>query len=343
MATEDRAAARAVSLALALKQAPYSFDFFQAVRHLECVHRDKPRIGCSLRPMDDPVRLCQEPSLSFAPATLASYYPGKNGRPPRLAGYFFGLLGPNGPLPAHLTEFIYYRVRNARDTTFAHFLDVFHHRMMSLFYRAWANVRPTVSFDRPESDEFGVYLASLFGLGMPTLRDRDALPDIVKLHFAGRLVCQTHHPEGLRAMIEHFFKLSAVIEEFVGAWMRLPENGICRLGEDPATGTLGMTAIAGARIWGRGQKFRIILGPMGLTTYRRFLPGRDSLRRLVALVRGYVGDELNWDVNLVLKRDEVPALNLGESGYLGWTTWLGTRDLDRDADDLMLNPLAYVR
>ncbi len=340
MATQDRTAARAVRLGLALQREPYRFDYFQAVRQLECAHPDKPRIGRSQRPMDDPVRLGQAPSLAFAASALASYEPGKNGRPPRLSGYFFGLFGPNGPLPIHLTEYAYDRGRNAHDPTFARFLDVFHHRMLALFYRAWANARPAVSFDRPDADWFGVYLASLFGLGMETLRDRDALPDVAKLHFAGRLACQTRNPDGLQAMMAQYFGLPVRIEEFVGAWMDLPDDGQCRLGLSPETGALGLTAIAGARVWGCQQKFRVVLGAVDLAEYRRLLPGGDSLRRLVALVRNYIGDELGWDLNLILKREEVPQLKLGESGRLGWTTWLGERQAESDADDLVLDPLS---
>jgi type VI secretion system protein ImpH len=300
-----------------------------------------PRVGWSLRPVDDPVRLGQQPSLAFAPSALASFDLGKNGSPPRLSGYFFGLLGPNGPLPTHLTEYAYDRLRNAHDPTFVRFLDVFHHRMLTLFYRAWASARPTVSFDRPDADWFGSYLASLCGLGMESLRNRDALPDLAKLHYVGRLACQTRHAEGLQAMIEGFFRLPARIKEFVGAWMDLPENGLCRLGGAPETGTLGMTAIAGARVWGCQQKFRIVLGPVDFAHYRRLLPGGESLRRLVALVRNYTGDELNWDLNLILKREEVPASKLGGAGRLGWSTWLGRRQAESDADDLMLDPLAH--
>lgn len=342
MAAKDRAAARALSLGLALQHEPYRFDFFQTVRSLECIHRDKPRIGRSLRPGDDPVRLGQEPSLAFAASSLASYKPGKNGRPPRLSGYFFGLFGPNGPLPRHLTEYAYDRVRNAHDPTFARFLDLFHHRMMTLFYRAWANARPAVSYDRPEADWFGVYLASLAGLGMDSLRHRDAMPDAAKLHYAGRLAGQTRHPEGLQAMLQDFFGLPARVEEFVGAWMELPENGRCRLGESPETGTLGVSTIAGSRVWGYGQKFRVIMGAMPAVDFERLLPGGESLRRLVALVRNYIGDELDWDLNLVLAKEEIPPLKLDGAGRLGWTTWLGTRQSVSDAGELILHPQSYA-
>lgn len=342
MAGQDRSAPPALGLYRALEAEPYAFDFFQAVRRLECLHRDKPRVGRSVRPADDPVRLGQAPSLAFAPATLTAFRPGAEGQPPRLSGYFFGLTGPNGPLPIHLTEYVHDRLRNARDPTLARFLDVFHHRMLSLFYRAWANARPAPSFDRPEDDWYGRYIGAFIGIGMDSLRDRDALPDLARLYYAGFLACQTRHPDGLAAMLSGFFRLPARIREFIGVWMDLPEDGRCRLGGVAETDALGLTAIAGARVWARQQKFRVVLGPMGLADYRRMLPGGDSLRHLVALLRTYVGDELIWDLNMILKREEVPSLRLGDDGTLGWTTWLGTRRDDRDADDLLLDAVAHA-
>ncbi len=93
-----------------LGRAPHAFDFFQALRRLECEHRDRPRIGAGLRPGDDPVRLGQPPYLNFAGSTVSSFAAGTGGRPWRLAVNFFGLLGPNGPLPLHLTEYARDRV-----------------------------------------------------------------------------------------------------------------------------------------------------------------------------------------------------------------------------------------
>ena len=340
MAGETRTAPRAVTLSRELREKPHEFDYFQALRRLECLYRDKPRIGMALHAGDDPIRLGQEPSLAFAPAALASFDPGEQGRRPRLAVYWFGLLGPNGPLPTHLTEYVRDRIRNAEDPTLARFLDVFHHRMLSLFYRAWAAAEPTVNFDRPEDDRFAVYLGSLFGLALPALADRDALPDMAKLHFTGLLSCQTRHPDGLRAMLADYFKIPVEIREFIGQWLELPYGSRFRLGEKLETGTLGRNTTLGARLWECQRRLRIALGPLTFHDYLRMLPDGESLERLVSMARGYIGDELIWDVHLVLRKEQVPLLVLGGQGRLGRTSWLAGRPFVEDADDLVLDPLA---
>ena len=341
MATEDRSATPALTLFDRVERAPHSFDFFQALRRLECAHPDRKRFGCAARPADEPVRLGQDPALIFAPSTLASFTRSGKGGPPRLGGYFFGLFGPNGPLPLHLTDYAQERL-SRRDATFARFLDVFHHRMLVLFYRAWAQSRPQVSYDRPDEDWFARYVASLFGHGMASLSQRDALPDQVRLYYAGLLAGQSHHPDGLQAMIRDYFAVAVRIEEFIGGWLALPFESRCRLGETPDTGSLGVSAIAGASVWSGQHRFRIVLGALSLADYERFLPGQASLARLTAIVRSYVGDALSWEVMLVLKRDEVPSLALNGRARLGLAAWLPAAQLDRDPRDLVFEPMAMA-
>jgi type VI secretion system protein ImpH len=333
-------AAPVETLLARLAAAPWSWSFYQAMRRLEAHYPDRPRLGRSGRPAQDAVRLGQEPSVVFAPATLASWETGQEGRPDRLLVHFFGLFGPDGALPLHLTEYARDRRRNHRDATFQRFADIFHHRTLSLFYRAWADSRPTVSFDRPKQDRFSLYVGALMGLGTEFVRHRDAMPDLAKLHFAGHFSGQTRHAEGLAAILSAFFRMPVRIESFVGAWLALDPRDRTRVGESPRTAGLGRTAVLGARVWSRQHKFRVVFGPLTLTEYLRLLPGGSSFHRLIPTVRNYVGDALIWDVNLILKADEVPPLQLGRQGRLGWTTWLVPRRKPNDAADLFLDASA---
>lgn len=329
-----------------LARVPYEFDFFQALRRLECAHAELPRMGHAVRADQEPVRLGQQPSLAFAPATIAEFRPGREGHPPRLLVSFLGLLGPQGPMPLHVTEYVRDREINNADPTLARFLDIFNHRVLTLFFRAWAGAQQTVSHERPREDRFAEYVASLVGLGMGPMRGRDTAPDLAKLHYSGRFACQSRPPEGLSRMLSDFFGVPVTLEEFVGRWLPLDEPRRLRLGESPATGALGRTAVVGANVWDRQQKFRLRIGPIDFDAYERFLPAKARgtfggwLGQLISLVRLYVGDELAFDLRLVLRAQSVPRAQLGRLGRLGWSTWTSTHQPPADASDLVLSPSA---
>jgi type VI secretion system protein ImpH len=322
----------------ALAEAPYRYDFYQTLRRLECLHDQQPRWGRAQRPVDEPVRLGQDPDLSFAPAALASFE-AHRGRTPRLQVRLFGLFGPNGPLPIHITEYARERLRHADDPTFCRFVDIIHHRFIALFYRAWAQAQPSVNRDRPKDDRFTVYVGAFLGMSPATLRERDTVPDMAKLFHVGALIRHVRNPEGLTHILQHFFRVPVRIEEFVGHWMSLSTRERTYLSSENAV--LGSGAVLGARLWDRQHKFRIHMGPLTLDQYESFLPGATSLQKLVDWVRQYLCFELDWDVQLALKEGAVPRLTLGGGQRLGWTTWLGRRSEGTTADNLCLDPEAY--
>jgi type VI secretion system protein ImpH len=352
MASENRPSTHA--LISELEQAAYRFDFFETLRWLEALNADKPRLGSSIKAVDDAVRLSQEPELQFPASALARCQINHAGVP-RLAVNFLGLFGPQGPLPLHLTEYARERLRNHHDPTLARFADIFHHRMISLFYRAWANPRPTVSFDRPEEDRFGFYVGALFGMGGDSFCHRDALDDRAKRFYTGHFSNQAKSSAGLQAIIADILSVQASIEEFVGEWMAIQRSDHSRLGYLPELATLGQSALLGAFVWGCQHKFRVVLGPLNLDEYLALLPGGSALAKLAALVRNYVGDEFIWDAQLILKAKQVPAelalgvtkqvdsTNMNGEARLGWSMWLGPRSTDQAANDLTLNPFFASR
>jgi len=338
MATGKRSGPDTLSLFDQLVEDPGKHHIFQALRVLEAHYAEAPRLGESRRPRQDKLRLGQEAELAFPPNTIAGFTPPQGDKPARLTNRFFGLFGPQGPLPLHMTEYARDRKRNHRDPTMVGFADMLTHRMMGLLYRAWAQGQPAVSFDRAD-DPMARKVASLAGYNGDKLQDRDAMPDLAKLHFAGHLGQGSKNPEGLISILSAFFDVPVRLQEFIGSWLDLEPDDQWQLGR---AGGLGQTTSIGTKVWSRSAKFRLRIGPLSLEEYERLLPGGPALTRMRAIVRSYIGDALDWDVNLVLAGDQVPRASLGGSTKLGHTSWIGSRpdpDAERpDVDDLYLYP-----
>lgn len=321
-----------------LSERPYDFDLFQALRRIEGAHPHLPRLGQALRPQDEPVRFAQDPTLSFPPAPIAQTLPPGDG-PARLVQRVIGFLGPNGALPIHLTEYVRERSMHQGDPTMQRFLDMLLHRFGLLLYRAWTRSQPAVMLDRADDASIERWLGALFGLGGASFRQRDELPDHAKLYYAGRLARQVRDADGLRAWIQVQFGVAVRVDQFAGHWMPLHKDERSRLTRHGQQG-LGRGAVLGAQVWDVQHKFRIVIGPVSLAQYQDFLPGSQGLKSLKALVRQYVGFEFAWDLQLILRKEDVPAWSLGRSqvsGALGRSSWFNQRQRPRDAADLIMN------
>lgn len=319
-----------------LAAAPQRFTLFAALRLIEAAHPDRPKLGEARRARDEPVRLGQPPHLHFPPAAIAGFPAGRNGRPPRLLTYAFGLFGPQGPLPLHVSREAFSRARHRSDPALADFCDVLHHRFLALYWRAYAKARPAVEQDRPEASRFRHRLGAVAGIAGPGFSGRSALPDRFALFAAGLLAPQTRPAEALARLVALYFAVPARVQEFVGAWLDIPPRARTRLGLPGGASRLGRDAVVGARVFLRHHRFRLVLGPLRLREFLGFLPDGDSRAKLAAMVRRVPGPEMDWDTRLVLRRDEVPATALDGTARLGWTSWLPARERVRDADDVVL-------
>ena len=326
---------------------PSGFDFYQALRHIDALQPERPPLGTARRPQDEAVRLGQNAELAFPPTAIAAVTPDDRLGRPRIAVRFFGLFGPNGPLPLHLTAFARERALHYHDETFTRFADLFHHRLLLLFYRAWAQAQPAVHLDRPEADRFADFVGALFGAGGPEWRGRGPLPDHVTLHFGGLLARQVRNADGLASILSGDLGRPVRVEPFVGRWIRLPTAERSRLGQRglmrrDAGARLGHNVVAGQTVFDRQHHFRLHVGPLHLDEFESLLPHGRALPRLAALLAQYVGHELGWDLKLELHVEERPACRLGRQGRLGWTSWIG-RARDGRPPTLQLDPESALR
>lgn len=325
------AAAALAELLDAVQADPSAFDFFALMRRIDCLRRHQPRTGEAQRPRQEALRLGQAPELDFAPAPLHALLRQEGHAAPRLLVRFFGLLGPMGPMPLHFTEVVREQLRNEGDPTLARFLDLFHHRLLSLFYRAWAQAQPVVHLDRPDQDRFRAWVAALAGAPASS----GALPPEAAAYQGGWLTARSRHPEMLCKVVAQYFGVPARVEEHVGQWLSIDRHDRTRLSfarnrpERAAVpqAALGRSANAGARVWDRQYRFRLHLGPLTHAQLLDFLPGGEAWPRLLHWVRLLAGRELQWELELALAARHEPAPVLGRvagsSPRLGLTSRLG--------------------
>ena len=320
-----------------LREQPYCFRFFQAVRLMERLRPDAAPVGDFADPAREAVRFGSHPSLAFPASDIQSIAWDED--PPRMAVNFMGLVGPNGLLPRVYTEFIENRVR-ARDRSARDFLDLFHHRAISLFYRAWRKYRLPDHYGRGDDDRFSPYLLSLVGLAPQHLQRRQTVDDDSLVYYAGLLALQPRSAVALENILADYFRVAVEVEQFVGAWCTLEAESLCAFEEEESVSQmLGGGAVVGDQVWVQQSVVRVRLGPLTLAQYDEFLPGRAGHRRLRALTRFFAGDQIEFHVELALRRDQVPDARLDEDEtlQLGWTTWVKTRpEFPRDPRDTVL-------
>jgi type VI secretion system protein ImpH len=298
---------------------PYRFDLFGVLRRLERSRRDRPRIADSASRRDDFVVLGENPYLEFPASNIAKADKDEAGRL-RLIVKFLGLLGPQGALPLATTEEAYVWAELGRDDAFPRFLDIFNHRFIQLFFRAWADARPIAQAERPDLDRFAAYLGSFIGVGSAPYQRLGSVPDAEKIAFAGLIAPQAKSASRLRGFIAGLFDADVEIDQFVGTWLAFDAADRTRLGQHHAG--LGVDAMLGAAIYSVQDKFRVRIFAKNLAEYSRFLPKGDRCEPLADAVFLHIGEQLDWDVELALPAGAVEPLRLGRFGELGYTSWM---------------------
>lgn len=340
MASADGFASQPLTALQRLRQEPHRFSLFAALRLLEQMDPARPRLGEARRPADESVRFEQPPHLTFAPSDVAAVQAGPHGRL-RLSQYGFGMFGPNGALPFHLTEFVFERRRHHEDAAVSDFVNLFQHRLTALFYRAWADSDPVACHSRPDDDDFAAFLGALIGVFDESARSRDSIPDYAKLCRAGQLGAASKAADSLEAVLSDYFRQKIEVREFVGSWLRIPEELRTRLGGTDDSAVLGRSATLGAESWQRQGKFEVVVGPMPFEAFLQFLPGSRALRALADFIRFYTSGEWAWQVRLLVEKGDAPGVALSQVGRLGWTSWLG-RKADVAADVVLRDEQAVA-
>ncbi len=336
---EARDAARLAEVERQLRESPFEFDFFYAVRLLEQLQPERVPVG-GYSPAQEAARFGAHASMSF-PASAIQRLDWEHSGPPAVIVNFMGLTGPLGLLPIYYTELLLERMR-AKDTAMMAFFDMFNHRMISLFYRAWEKYRFGIAYERGERDRVSSYLGSFIGMATPGLWKRQRVLDESLLFYTGLLSLHTRSAEALRSILIDYFDVPVEVEQFVGAWYRIEHSALCIFDKGNSySEQLGVGAVVGDEIWNQQPGVRVRLGPLTIGRYVEFLPDGAAYPALRAMLRFFGGDEIDFQVQLALKREDVPRCRLGEESAiaprLGWVSWAKTIEMRRDPHDTILN------
>lgn len=313
-------------------------DFFELLRQLETATMRFGRAGGAAA---EPARLTQQPRQSFAVSDLAGFTPGREGQQPQVAVNVLGLIGPEGPMPLHLTRWIIARQSSrwfagsesggaTADTSFLDFINMLQHRMMALYWRAWADARSSVQVAHGDGGQVIAMMRALAGIGLPGSRSDDPRIDNAKLRHATSLSQEVRGPDRLTSFLQSVLGVPVSLSEFVGVWLDIPDHLQTRINH--SHNRLNDGAMVGARRFDRQSRAEIRLGPLSRAQFDRFVNDPHSRARLRHALIFAQGHDIDFDVRLVLAADEVPPAQIGDC-RLGLTTWIDPKQ-GRDADDL---------
>lgn len=328
------------------------FEFFQAVRLIERAAAEQSqgrilnRIGGNEGPQNEAVKFRALPSLTFPPGQISCISQqgtktaeSQRRSPLEMTVPFMGLTGPAGVLPEHYTSLVIERSHlRTKDYALREFFDLFNHRVISLFFRAWEKYRFPFAYERNQQegllddDLFTSCLYCLTGIGVRPLRDQQNFDDQAILYFGGFFATQFRNSVSLQQLLECYFELKAEVVQLQGQWLYLTEDSQSSMPSSAWRSglnlSLGETAVAGSRVWDVQSRILIRLGPFSWSEFSSLLPGTQGLACIRDMIRLYVDINLDFDVQLILQREEVKLCRLTDSDafrpMLGWNTWVGT-------------------
>jgi type VI secretion system protein ImpH len=332
---------------------PEKFDFFQVVRVLEhwAIAQSSATefIGNTQNPSKEAIRFTALPALRFPISSISKIehkIKQANLTPFKIETTFAGLVGANGLLPHHYTELIIKRLQ-VKDSALIDFLNLFNHRIISLFYKSWEKNHFYIGYERAhikhtKQDPFSYALMCLIGNGTDHLQNRSIIADETLLFYAGYFAKQIRSAASLKNLLMDYLQVTVDVQQFQPKLLIITPDSCTAIAHAQYAvshyNQLGINSVLGRRAWDAQHHFRLRIGPLSLQQFNKFLPNEIALITLVALTRRYIGIALTFDVQLILSAPEVPACQLskGHTVRLGWNTWLKTRPFINDADATIL-------
>jgi len=306
----------------------YQFNFFKAVQLLESMYPEKEKLGKTLSPLLESVRFMVSPDIQFPPADILNIDFGYEDEPVKMEVPFMGLIGISGVLPDWYNElalemdYVYQEINDKDgDSGMTAFYNIFHHRLISLFYLAWKKTRIIENYSNKNDDKVSRILLSLLGLGTDNILDNIKLKPEMLINYSGLLSRQVPSAYTIEKLIEYAFQQKVKVVQFIDRLISVLPEDQTQIGKKDIS--FKDNILCGSFFHDCQSCFRVEIGPLEYEPFIDFLPGKDNLRKLFTLIRYIVGVEYEFQVRIILKKKYVSELKFSNQVQLGWTTWLG--------------------
>ncbi len=307
----------------------YGFEFFQAVRLLEALSPGGAQVGGQGPYSEETVRIRPNSDLAFPAGDIQeieTMEDNPSGREVwRITQNFMGLYGVNTPLPPYFAEMV---AQNYQDPDpLRDFLDLFNHRLLSLYYKAWEKHHRAALVNPAQPDKLTMALCALIGQEPGAGREDWLVAPERLVRYLGLLAGRTRSAAGLEAMISDYFGISNVrVSPYLVKKYRLRPEDITHIGVEGQNNRLGRSVILGQQVNDVGGQFRLSLGPLSPESFDKLQPGEPAFVELVFLVHFFSRHQLDFELELILNSWDVRPFRISsqqETNPLGRHSWLG--------------------
>lgn len=292
-------------------------NFYRFCQLLEQMYADEPVLGRYETPVADPLRFAPSIDMSFPASELkfierAPYV----NRPTTVRTRFLGLYGVDSALPLGLLDNIIRREENYQAMT--DFLDMFNHRIITQFYRIWLKYHYPASFLSGGKDPLSKCLLGLTGLGIKGTAEQIGTPSSRFLALLGLITQKTRTAEGIIGLVRVLVNdAKVVVNEFYPIWQSIDNPAKLSSKEQL---TLNGSAVLGSRFRECNQTIRIAITPQHKEQIADLLPDGQLHHDLLALLRAYLGYQVDAKMTLYIQRHFLPRSRLtSKNSRLGQT------------------------
>jgi type VI secretion system protein ImpH len=316
---------------------PHNFEFHQAVRLIECMKPGAVPLGEGIDPGREALRIKAHVTFGFPASEIEAL---ENKRLSTTLFINFVSIGSRqGPLAETYSETLIERARE-KDTGFRDFLDIFNHRLASLWYRLRKKSLLGLVQTAPGNSPLGKTILHTSGASNAHLLKKSPLGIDFFIAAQRLLWPSVRSKEGLKVMLENYFKEKVNLVEFQGGWNYAREEDITRIGNKSGQhNKLGATTVVGNKSWQQDKSVIIEVGPVSWEKYQQLVVFKNSSEFLTLkeAIYVYLGRMMEVTLNIKLKAKETQPVKLSNPYLLGQSTWLNCDKKDT------LSPHYYLK